>query len=133
MILVDSPAWIDYDRANRSPAHVKLAHLVADSRDELTSSEPILMELLAGCRTSDAERRVRHLLSAFHWTPCDPVADFEGAAQIYRHCRAAGVTPRSMVDCMIATIALRTDAQVLTSDRDFEQMATVVPLRLAVA
>ncbi len=131
MILVDSSAWIDYDRANRSTAHLKLAHLVATSRNELTSSEPILMELLAGCRSSGAERRVRQLLGSFAWTPCDPVADFEGAAKIYRHCRAAGVTPRSMVDCMIATIAIRTDSQLLTADRDFEAMAAVVPLSLA--
>ena len=89
------------------------------------------MELLAGCRSSRAERQVQQLLNSFGLTPCDPVADFAGAAQVYRRCRAAGVTPRTMVDCMIANIAIRTDAQLLTADRDFEAMATVVPLSLA--
>ena len=131
MILVDTSAWIDYDRGNSSPAHLKLAHLVANNRTELTSSEPILMELLAGCRSARAERQVQQLLNSFAWTPCDPVADFAGAAQIYRRCRAAGVTPRTMVDCMIANIAIRTDAQLLTADPDFEAMAAVVPLTLA--
>src|SRR5205807_2377555 len=38
------------------------------------------------------------------------VADFEGAALIYRRCRAAGVTPRGLLDCMIA--AVQTGAQL---------------------
>ena len=131
MILVDSSAWVDYDRGNSSPAHLHLARLVAERRSDLTSTEPVLMELLAGCRSPAAERSVRRLLASFAWTPCDPVADFEGAAQIYRRCRAAGITPRTMVDCIIATIAIRTDAQLLTADQDFEAMASVVPLSLA--
>jgi len=131
VILVDSSAWIDYDRGNNSPAHRRLAQLVAERPSDLSSTEPVLMELLAGCRSPAAELSVRRLLASFAWTPCDPVADFEGAAQVYRRCRAAGVTPRTMVDCLITTIAIRTDAQLLTSDRDFAAMATVIPLSLA--
>jgi hypothetical protein len=30
----------------------------------------------------------------------DAVTDFAGAVKIYRRCRAAGVTPRGMIDCI---------------------------------
>jgi predicted nucleic acid-binding protein len=59
------------------------------------------------------------------------VADFEGAARVYRSCRAAGVTPRGLLDCMIVSIALRTRSSLLCLDRAFEQIANVVPLTLA--
>src|SRR5215203_515770 len=97
---------------------------------DLAVTEPVLMEVLAGARLATEVARLKVLLSGFSWIPCDPVADFEGAADLYRQCRSAGVTPRNMLDCMIATIAIRTDAQVLTADRDLAAMASVIPLSL---
>ncbi len=96
----------------------------------VAATEPVLMEVLAGARTDADADRLRHMLMSLTWLSCDPVSDFEAAARIYRQCRAGGVTPRSLADCLIAAIALRTDAELLASDRDFEQMASVVPLRL---
>jgi predicted nucleic acid-binding protein len=55
------------------------------------------------------------------------------AANIYRACRRAGITPRRLIDCMIATIAIRSGAELLATDRAFADIATVVPLRLATA
>ena len=93
-------------------------------------SEAILMEVLAGAR--DERRRVdlRRLLTAFAWIKADAVADFEGAARVYRQCRSAGVTPRGLIDCMIVTVAIRSGSDLLTADRDFHQIARVVPIRL---
>jgi len=54
------------------------------------------------------------------------------AARIYGACRAAGVTIRSSVDCLIARIAIEHDLALLHDDRDFEDIARVVSeLRLA--
>ncbi len=63
--------------------------------------------------------------------PTDPVADFEGAAHIYQSCRSAGITPRGLIDCLIATITIRSGSTLLTADQDFQKMATIVPLQLA--
>ena len=93
-------------------------------------SEPILMEVLAGARHREAESRLRRLLTSFSWIPVEAAADFEGAAKIYRSCRRAGITPRGLLDCMIASIAIRSGATLLTADRDFERMRRVVPLRV---
>lgn len=48
-----------------------------------------------------------------------------------RSCRDAGITPRGLIDCMISSIAIRTGIELLTADRDFSAMASVVPLRSA--
>lgn len=133
MILADTSAWIEYDRSSGSPAHRALAELMGKDVHAVAATEPVLMEVLAGARTDADADRLRHMLTSLSWVACDPVADFEGAARVYRQCRGAGITPRSLADCLIATIALRVEAELLASDRDFEQIARVVPLRLFVA
>lgn len=129
MILVDTSAWVEFDRATGSPIDQRLTGLIRDG-EAIASSEPILMEVLAGTTSDASARKVRRLLTTFQWLPVEPATDFEGAAKIYRECRAAGITPRSLIDCMIGSIALRTGASVLAADRDFEAMATVLPLTL---
>jgi predicted nucleic acid-binding protein len=54
------------------------------------------------------------------------VTDFEGAVRIYRRCRAAGVTPRGMLDCMIAAVAWRRSASLLAHDADMDRVAGVI-------
>lgn len=99
--------------------------------DEIAVTEPVLMEVLAGARDEGAAERLRRMLGSFGWIPLDPVADFEGAAIIYRACRSGGVTPSGLVDCLIANVALRTGTPLLAADADFAKIATVVPLQLA--
>lgn len=127
MILVDSSVWIDFDRGSNSGPSRRLTGLIRDDAD-IAVTEPILMEVLAGARDAKAWGQLRRLLTSFGWIPANAAVDFEGAAHLYRACRASGVTPRGLNDCMIATIAIRSGASVLTSDRDFAAMSLVVPL-----
>ncbi len=130
MILADTSAWVELDRATGSAVHIALRDAIANG-DRLVATEPVLMEVLAGAKDDKRANDLRRLLTSFGWLATDPVADFEGAARIYRQCRAAGFTPRGLVDCMLACIAIRNGAELLTTDRDFERMAGIVPLRLA--
>lgn len=130
MILADTSAWVEFDRATGSPADLTLSSLVSKSAD-LAVTEPVLMEVMAGARDDAAAASLRRLLTSFQWIPADAQVDFEGAARVYRLCRAAGVTPRGLTDCMIATIAMRSGAELLAADRDFESISRVVPLRIA--
>ncbi|MFT4210630.1 MAG: PIN domain-containing protein [Microbacterium sp.] len=57
--------------------------------------------------------------------------DWEDAARIYRTGRRQGVTIRTLVDCLIAAIAVRGGASVLHHDADFDAIATVVPLSVS--
>jgi predicted nucleic acid-binding protein len=91
----------------------------------LAVTEPVIMEIVAGARTDDRESDLRRLLLRFALLDFDAVADFDAAASIYRRCRRAGVTPRGMVDCMIASVALRHRATLLAADVDLNRVATV--------
>lgn len=130
MILVDSSAWIEFDRETNSTLDRAVTRLIRSGGAEIAVTEPILMEVLAGARDARRELDLRRLLTSFSWLPADAVADFAGAARIYRECRSRAVTPRGLVDCIIANVAIRTGAEILAADRDFVAIAKVVPIRL---
>jgi predicted nucleic acid-binding protein len=127
VILVDTSAWVEFDRATGSPVDLRLSQLIATS-DEVAVTEPILMEVLAGAKDDARERDLRRLLLRFRLLRFDAAIDFEGAARIYRTCRRAGVTPRRMVDCMIVAVAARHEATLLSADADLARVAEVLGL-----
>jgi predicted nucleic acid-binding protein len=129
VILADTSVWVEYDRATGSPVDERLRQLIDDD-GPLTVTEPVVMEVLAGARDDRREADLRRLLRRFHQLSFDPVADFDGAARIYRRCRAAGVTPRGLLDCMIATVAWREQASLLTFDADLCRIADVIGIEL---
>jgi len=63
VILVDTSAWIELLRATGHPPHVSLRHHL-ERRTPLAATEPIIMELLAGTRTSGERSRLRARLIA---------------------------------------------------------------------
>jgi hypothetical protein len=129
VILVDTSAWIEYDRATGSAVDRRLAELIEED-GPVAFTAPVLMEVLAGARTDARETDLNRLLRRFALLAFDPVADFDGAARIYRRCRKAGVTPRGLVDCMIASVAWRLDASLLTGDADLVRVATVLGIAM---
>ena len=129
MILADTSAWVEYDRATGSAADQRLAELIAND-GPLMVTEPVLMEVLAGSRSDARELDLRRLLLSFGFLPFDPVTDFEAAASIYRRCRRAGVTPRGMLDCMIVAVAYRREAALLSWDVDMDRVARVIGVEL---
>ena len=58
------------------------------------------------------------------------MVDFDAAARIYRSCRKVGVTPRGMVDCLIASVAHRNGAALLAQDVDLHRVAQVIGIPL---
>ncbi len=129
IVLVDTSAWIELSRDSGSAVDLALRSLIKGDAT-LASTEPIAMELLAGARTDTLRRQTRKMLSYFKHVAFDSTIDFPEAARIYRECRASGVTPRNQIDCMIAAVALRTDASVLSADSDFDQISVVTGLKL---
>lgn len=129
MILADTSAWVEYDRATGSPADRRLEALI-QSDGPVAVTQPVVMEVLAGARDDRREADLRRLLLRFELLTFDAVADFDGAVRIYRRCRAAGVTPRGLVDCMIAAVAWRLGAVLLSYDADMDRVAGVVGIAL---
>jgi predicted nucleic acid-binding protein len=129
VILADTSAWVEFDRATGSPVDRRLAELIA-IEGPLAVTEPVVMEVLAGARSDDREGLLRRLLLGCDLLVFDSAADFDGAARIYRRCRRAGVTPRGLIDCMVASVAQRHDASLLSHDADLARVATVIGIEL---
>jgi predicted nucleic acid-binding protein len=129
VILADTSAWVEYDRATGSAVDRRLAELI-ETGGPLAVTEPVVMEVLAGARNDEREADLGRLLRRFDLLAFDAAADFEAAARIYRRCRRAGVTPRGMVDCMLAAVAWRQGAVLLAADADLSRVATVMGLAL---
>ena len=129
MILADTSAWVEFDRATSSRVDQRITQLISDD-GPLAVTQPVIMEVVAGARSDGRESELRRLLSRFTLLDFDGVVDFNAASTIYRRCRRVGVTPRGMVDCMIASVALRYGAQLLAADSDLVRVATVVGVDL---
>ena len=129
MILADTSARVEYDRATGSVVHRRVAGLIA-ADGPLSVTEPVIMEVLAGARNDQRELDLCRLLSRFTLLRFDAVADFDAAARIYRRCRGAGFTPRGMADCMIAAVAWRHGAALLAHDVDLQRVGQIVGINL---
>jgi predicted nucleic acid-binding protein len=129
MILADTSAWLEYDRATGSAVHLRMAQLIAID-GPLSVTEPVVMEVLAGARNDQRELDLRRLLLRFTLLRFDAAADFDSAARMYRRCRAAGFTPRGMVDCMIASVAWRYGASLLAFDVDLQRLGQIAGIEL---
>ncbi len=129
MILVDTSAWVEFDRATGSRLDIRLTELIATT-DEVAVTEPVIMEVLAGARDDQREHDLRRLLQRFPLLRFDAAIDFEAATRVYRTCRRSGVTPRGMVDCMVAAVTLRHGASLLANDADLDRVAEVMGIRI---
>jgi predicted nucleic acid-binding protein len=124
--LADTSAIIEFLRASGHPA--RLAARRAYEEGELAVTDPVVMEVLAGTAERKVEA-VRKGLYTLQFLPVVGLADFETAADVFRRCRSSGETVRSMIDCLIAAVAMREDVPVLHSDTDFDVIARHTDLR----
>ncbi len=88
----------------------------------------IYQEVLQGVSSQrEFDQVSEYLGSQTFYHPGDPVESHREAAFIYFRCCQAGVMVRSAIDCLIARIAIEHELILLHDDRDFENMATVIP------
>lgn len=129
MILVDTSVWIAYLRDDGTPAVDVLAGLLSREAD-MSITEPVMMELLAGAHRPQEAARVEALVNGLPNIPIDPSTDYRNAAGLYRASAMNGHPIRSMADCLIASVAIRREVPLLQQDRDFAFLAEISPLRL---
>lgn len=115
MILVDTSAWVEFLRNTGSPVARRVDKLLPA---DLATTDPVRMEVLAGARDEKHLDSLRRLLARCVNLQTEP-GDFDVAASVWRACRLAGDTPRSLVDCLVAVVALRHDVAICHADRDF--------------
>ena len=127
MILPDSSAWIEFQRATGSPAHLRLRAAV-EAGEQLATTGLVMLEVLAGARDERHASDLRRLLSRCTFLRLEEPPDHEAAAALYRACRRGGKTIRRLPDCLIAAVAIRTGAVLLHQDSDFDAIALHAPL-----
>jgi predicted nucleic acid-binding protein len=129
-VVVDTCVWslaLARQTPRETPAVVTLRRLVEEG-DDIIVPGIVLQELLQGLRSDSAEARLRSVLEPFELVAGDANAFAQGAA-IHRACRSKGLVIAT-VGALIAAIALRRGAALLTTDGDVQRLADVVPLRL---
>ncbi|MGH7642013.1 MAG: type II toxin-antitoxin system VapC family toxin [Candidatus Dormibacteria bacterium] len=126
MILIDSSAWVGCLRDTGSPVCEEVDRLLGA---EIATSDPVLMEVLAGARDTRHLGQLRALPGRAQMRHCR-AEDYETAAHLYRSCRDGGETVRQLVDCLIAAVAIREELLVLHQNQDFSALARHPPLRV---
>lgn len=128
LVLIDTSVWIDYLNDAETPASYQLDELLEKRPGDVFTCEPIVMELLAGAREGRQLTRLEAWTQGIPRLPLDPLFDFRQAATIFRAVRRRGFTIRSIIDCLIAAVAMRHDAQLIHKDIDFDYMAAAIEL-----
>ena len=126
-VIVDTSVWIDFLNGHPSPEADVLAQAI-EQGDTIHLPGLVLTEILLGLKNDAQARRVESLLDAFDWVEGPNRSDHLAAAVLYRQCRAKGIAVRSTIDCLIAQLCIRDKLPLLAKDRDFTQMAKLVPL-----
>ncbi|MBP7381849.1 PIN domain-containing protein [Myxococcota bacterium] len=134
-VLVDTSVWsvaLRRARSNLAPQEVQLretlADLVRDDRAVLIGV--VRQELLSGISDIDRFNKIRTALRSIHDHPLT-TPDFELAAEAFNTCRNVGIAP-TFVDMTLCAAAIRLGIPILTTDKDFERYASVLPLKLFV-
>lgn len=125
-VLVETSAWVAYLRGDMGQVADGVATALSG---RVLTCDAIRMELLAGARNEIHVAQLRALLGRARVVSTNSI-DYQRAALLYRTCRQSGSTVRSMIDCLIAAIAIRSSATVLHADRDFSAIARHTQLRV---
>jgi len=131
VILVDTSAWIEFQRATGSVVDRRLTAAI-EGNEPLATIGLVILELLAGARDERQASDLRRLLGRCRLLVLEEPSDFEAAAALYRACRRGGSTIRRLPDCLIAIVAIRTGARLLHLDSDFDAIARHAPLAVDV-
>ncbi|WP_017578781.1 type II toxin-antitoxin system VapC family toxin [Nocardiopsis valliformis] len=124
--LLDSSAWVEYFRSTGSETNDFVRELIEDGA-HLATTEPVAAEVLSGARNTSEVLRLERLTNGLIQLSLDNRLDFHHSASIYREARSKGKTIRKLYDCLIAAVAMRTDAVLVHCDRDFDHLAEVYP------
>ena len=130
MILVDTSVLIPFFKGLNKEGVQKLRMILYQGLPFGINSF-IFQEVLQGAASEKEYMLLKQYLETqrfYHLR--HPIESFAKAAKIYMDGRNKGVTIRSTIDCMIAETALEHDLFLLHDDKDFDEIARIVPLKI---
>ncbi len=105
-----------------------LEQLLSDEVDIFTTGI-VVQEILNGIKEKKQRMVIKRDLNRFVLI-MPSLNTHVQAAEIFDGCRKKGITIRSLVDCLIASLALEYDLPVLDNDRDYTKISKVFPLKI---
>ena len=130
-MIVDTSAWIEYTRRTEGPFDLFVDAAIR-SDQLIATPAAVVMELLSGSRSEAEAVELLQLLNRFEILEPDSLGVYREAARIYRVCRRAGYTIRSMIDCLVAATAVDKGRPLLARNRDFDVIARHTHLELVI-
>ena len=128
MMVIDSNTWVDFFNGIGS-THVQRLDDALQAEEDIAVIPIIITEVLQGFRTDAGFKQAQRVLVSLP-VILPTVDGHVRAARLFRSLRRRGVTVRGAVDCIIAQTCLNIEAELLSPDADFEQIARHTPLRL---
>ena len=128
LVFVDSSVWVDFFRGAETIATTALDVLLG--RNEAVIGDLVLMEVLQGYRSTREMRAAEAGLARLDCFDLAGSVRARRAAANYRYLRAAGITPRSAIDVLIASFCAEEKIRLLADDRDFVLMAPHIGLAM---
>ena len=128
-LFVDTSVWslaLRRDRPSSAPQVVALVKAIEHGEPILTTGL-VLQELLQGFSGPKAREQILDRFSALPLLVPDR-ADHIEAAALRNTCRRHGVQIGT-IDALLAQLSIRHSLLMLSSDRDFQRVATHCPLR----
>lgn len=127
-VIVDTSVWSLTLRRKNSDDFYKplLENLMMEGRVILLGA--VRQEILSGIKKSEHFDALRLVLQAFEDFPVTQ-HDYECAARYFNLCRAEGIQGAN-TDFLICAIAGNYNYPILTTDKDFEHFARILPITL---
>ncbi|MCP5062052.1 MAG: PIN domain nuclease [Ignavibacteriae bacterium] len=130
MILVDTSVLIDFFKGKDTYSTKKLTDII-DQNIPFGICSLVYLELLQGAKNEkEFEFLNEYLSTQIFYNLNDIKKSYLEASKIKLKCSKKGITIRSTIDLLIAQIAIENNLFLLHNDKDFNNIAKVVGLKL---
>jgi len=130
VILVDTSVWIDYFNGIENKQTESLDRIL--SEQSVLLGDIILTEILQGFDNDKEFRLAKQALEPLDCVHLGGKSLAIKAASNFRFLRSKGVTIRKTVDMLIGSWCIEHEVELLHNDKDFDQIATQLPLQIYV-
>jgi len=128
VILVDTGVWIDYFNGVENKQTESLDRIL--SEQSVLLGDIILTEILQGFDSDKEFRLAKQALEPLDCVHLGGKSLAIKAASNFRFLRSKGVTVRKTVDMLIGSWCIEHEVELLHNDKDFDQIATQLPLKI---
>lgn len=128
MTLVDTSVWIDYFNGVQTWQVDVLDSIL--SKELVLLGDIILAEILQGFDKDSDSKKATEALDPFECIDLGGKKLAIKTAFNFRFLRSKGVTIRKTVDMLIGTWCIESEVELLHNDRDIDQIALHLPLKV---